>query len=91
MEKRKPFGDITNLSLSGRTETPPPPPAPSGKKKQGCNLEFLDEKKDNFTLTKPRKPDQIEKDTDDVAVDSSSKVVLTVPLIRSNNQSLLQG
>ena len=90
MEKRKPFGDITNLSLSGsgsgaftnsspnarpRTETTPPPPAPSGKKKQGCNLEFLDEKKDDFTLTKPRKPDQIEKDTDDVAVDSSSKVV----------------
>ena len=90
MEKRKPFGDITNLSLSGsgagaftysspdakpRTETPPPPPAASGKKKQGCNLEFLDEKKDDFTLTKPKQPDQIEKDTDDVAVDSSSKVV----------------
>ena len=88
MEKRKPFGDITNLSLSGsgsgaftnsspnarpRTETTPPPPAPSGKKKQGCNLEFLDEKKDDFTLTKPRNPDQIEKKTEDV--DSSSKVV----------------
>ena len=84
MEKRKPLGDITNLSLpltgSGdfttcsspnvqpRTESSPP--ASGGKKKQGSKLEFPDEKKkDDFIITKS---DQIETNTD---ISSSSKVV----------------
>ena len=51
MEKRKPFGDLTNLS--------------------GLFFSSPNEKKDDFTVTKPRKPDQIVAKTD---VDSSEKV-----------------
>jgi len=80
MEKRKPFGDLTNLSeafFSSLNVKPRPESSPlaepRGKKKLGSNLKVSDEKKDDFTVTKPRKPepDQIVAKTD---VNSSEKV-----------------
>ena len=87
MEKRNPLGDITNLSLSGpgsggvtcsssnlKPRTESHQTDRSGQKKQLSYFEFFGEKKDDFdfTITKPRKPDQIESRTE---VSSSSKVV----------------
>ena len=86
MEKRRPLGDITNLSLpltgSGdftscsspnvnvQPRTESPPPASGGKKKQGSKLEFPDEKKKDDFII--TKSDQIETNSD---ISSSSKVV----------------
>ena len=104
MEKRKPFGDITNLSLSGPGSggfTPSYPnlkprteshlTEPSGQKKQLFYFQSSDEKMAyfDFTVTKPRNPDQIETRTE---VSSSSKVVkLLFQLFVTKKQSLLQG
>ena len=104
MEKRKPFGDITNLSLSGpgsggftpsspnlKPRTENHPTEPSGQNKQLSYFQSSDEKMADFdfTVTKPRKPDQIETRTE---VSSSSKVVkLLFQLFLTKNQSLLQG
>ena len=82
MEKRKPFGDLTNLSgaffssstsVKPKSESPAQP-EPRGKKKQGPNLKVSDEKKEDFTLilTKPRNPDQIEKIDQEQPQESSS-------------------
>ena len=104
MEKRKPFGDITNLSLSGpgsggftpsspnlKPRTESHPTEPSGQNKQLSYFQSSDEKMADFdfTVTKPRKPDQIETRTE---VSSSSKVVkLLFQLFVTKKQSLLQG
>ena len=78
MEKRKPFGDLTNLSEAFFSSANVMPRSessslsePRGKKKLGSNLKVSDEKKDDFTVTKPRKPEQIVGKTE---VNSSEKV-----------------
>ena len=73
MEKRKPFGDLTNLSLSGsfvysshnvKPRAESPPLAESSELKQGGDLKVPDEKKEDFTVTKPRQPDLIKVKTE---------------------------